>query len=173
MSKLERVQSRPRNHSDEMTPDTLLPMRSFAHSLPMALLATRENVMSHFRPLLREYGVTEQQWRVLRALVETNRIEVTELARRSYILSPSLSRILHNLVERGLATRSSVAADQRRALIAITKKGRDLVDTIAPHSEQHYATIEATFGKDKLALLFTQLAELNAALGRNVNGGQA
>ena len=63
----------------------------------MALLRTREAVMTHFRPMLRSHGVTEQQWRVLRALMEHEELEVTQLAERSFILSPRLSRILQNL----------------------------------------------------------------------------
>ena len=47
-----------------------LPMRTFSQSLPMALLRAREAVMRRFRPGLRCHGVTEQQWRVLRALAE-------------------------------------------------------------------------------------------------------
>ena len=43
-------------------------IRSFDKSLPMALLRTREAAMQHFRPLLAEHDLTEQQWRVLRAL---------------------------------------------------------------------------------------------------------
>lgn len=141
-----------------------LPMRDFAHSLPMALLGSRELVMSQFRPMLREYGLTEQQWRVLRALVESLEVEVTELAKRSYILSPSLSRILQNLEERGLVKRNAVRSDQRRARISISDKGRRLFDAIAPHSEAHYDKIAAAFGKNKLSQLYDLLGELNASL---------
>jgi hypothetical protein len=42
--------------------------RSFARSLPMALLKAREAVMVRFRPSLRAHGLTEQQWRVLRIM---------------------------------------------------------------------------------------------------------
>ncbi len=141
-----------------------LPMRDFAHSLPMALLSAREVVMSQFRPMLREHGVTEQQWRVLRALVDLVEVEVTELAKRSYILSPSLSRILQNLEERGLVKRLAVQSDQRRARISISEKGRRLFDAIAPYSEAHYDKIEAAFGKNKLSELHTLLRELATSL---------
>ena len=141
-----------------------LPMRDFAHSLPMALLSSRELVMSQFRPMLRKYELTEQQWRVLRALVEFVEVEVTELARRSYILSPSLSRILQNLEERGLVQRHAVQTDQRRARISISGKGRRLFNAIAPQSEAHYDKIAAAFGASKLAQLYDLLGELDAAL---------
>jgi len=34
----------------------------------MELLKAREAAMERFRPMLREHGLTEQQWRVIRAL---------------------------------------------------------------------------------------------------------
>lgn len=145
------------------TPD--IPMREFARSLPMALLKAREAVMSRFRPLLRDHDVTEQQWRVLRALVEEDKLEVTALAQRSFILMPSLSRILQNLEARKLIIRRPVKHDQRRALISVTDGGRALVAAIAPKSEGHYAEIERVIGPEKLEVLYGLLADLTNALG--------
>src|SRR3954467_14591331 len=71
-----------------------VPMRDFSRSLPMSLLRAREAVMRQFRPSLREHGLTEQQWRILRALAAIDSIEVTELARTAFVLGPSLSHIL-------------------------------------------------------------------------------
>src|SRR6202051_4457534 len=73
------------------------PMREFSRSLPMSLLRAREAVMRQFRPSLRNHGLTEQQWRILRALTAVDAIEVTELARVAFLLGPSLSRILRDL----------------------------------------------------------------------------
>src|ERR1700722_6444323 len=71
-----------------------VPMREFSRSLPMSLLRAREAVMRQFRPSLRNHGLTEQQWRILRALTAVDTIVVTELARVAFLLGPSLSRIL-------------------------------------------------------------------------------
>ena len=57
-------------------------MRPFDRSLPMALLRAREAVMSRFRPLLHAHGVTEQQWRVIRALVEADGLDVSAVSHR-------------------------------------------------------------------------------------------
>ena len=75
-------------------------LRSFSKSLPMSLLRAREAVMRHFRASLRQHNITEQQWRVLRALAEVRKIEVTELAHATFLLPPSLSRILRDLEQR-------------------------------------------------------------------------
>ncbi len=61
-------------------PPTELPMRAFSRSLPMELLRAREAVMKRFRPALRDHGVTEQQWRILRALAHSGALEVSALA---------------------------------------------------------------------------------------------
>ncbi len=140
-------------------------MREFARSLPMALLKAREAVMSRFRPLLRAHDLTEQQWRVLRAIVDEDGMEVTTLARRSVILMPSLSRILQNLEARDLIRRRPVARDQRRAVISVTPDGRNLVARIAPKSEDHYAEIERAIGPARLEVLYGLLAELTERLG--------
>src|SRR6478609_9362101 len=81
-------------------------IRHFSRSLPMSLLRARESVMRHFRASLRRFGITEQQWRVLRALTSGERFEVTELAEATFLLPSSLSRILKDLDERGLIQRS-------------------------------------------------------------------
>jgi hypothetical protein len=78
-----------------------VPMREFSRSLPMSLLRAREAVMRQFRPSLRRHDLTEQQWRILRALAAIEAIEVTELARTAFLLGPSLSRILRDLEARG------------------------------------------------------------------------
>ena len=82
-----------------------VPMRDFSRSLPMSLLRAREAVMRQFRPSLRHHGLTEQQWRILRALAAVETIEVTELARSAFLLGPSLSRILRDLEARQLIER--------------------------------------------------------------------
>ncbi len=87
---------------DEVASSRRGPMREFSRSLPMSLLRAREAVMRQFRPSLRSHGLTEQQWRILRALTAVDEIEVTELARVAFLLGPSLSRILRDLEARAL-----------------------------------------------------------------------
>src|SRR3954471_21282363 len=96
-----------------------VPMRDFSRSLPMSLLRAREAVMRHFRPSLRRHGLTEQQWRILRALAAVEPIEITELARTAFLLGPSLSRILRDLEGRQLIERRLAKADLRRSVVSI------------------------------------------------------
>jgi homoprotocatechuate degradation regulator HpaR len=141
-----------------------LPMRAFSESLPMALLRTREAVMCLFRPGLRSRGVTEQQWRILRALAHSGPMEVTELAEATFLLGPSLSRILPDMEKRQLVSRKQVDSDLRRSVMSLEPKGLRLIAAHAPDSEQIYARIAARFGVERMTELFTLLHELQASL---------
>ena len=143
-------------------------MRSFDESLPMALLRAREATMRRFRPMLAEHDLTEQQWRVLRALADhagdgdTTGLEVSQLGEATFLLGPSLSRILTNLEDRALITRGISRSDRRRASISITDAGLDLVAVIAPDSEAEYREIEALLGTRRLDQLLDLLERLEA-----------
>jgi homoprotocatechuate degradation regulator HpaR len=151
------------------------PMREFSRSLPMSLLRAREAVMRQFRPSLRNHGLTEQQWRILRALAAVDAIEVTELARVAFLLGPSLSRILRDLEARRLIERRTAKADLRRAFVSISAKGLKLIEAVAPTSEAIYSAITKRYGARKLAELQEMLGALESSLSRLevVGGGDA
>jgi len=139
-------------------------MRDFSRSLPMSLLRAREAVMRQFRPSLRHHELTEQQWRILRALAAVETIEVTELARTAFLLGPSLSRILRDLEARQLIERRVAEADQRRAVVSISAGGLKLIAAVAPSSEAIYSAITKRFGARRLAELQEMLAALEHSL---------
>ena len=135
----------------------------------MELLRAREAAMARFRPVLREHGLTEQQWRVIRALADTKQIDASELARRSFLLAPSLTRILQFLEKEMLVKRTSDSSDQRRSVLTLTAKGRQVFERVGPDSEARYAEIEAEFGQDRLEALYELLADFYTTLGRADN----
>jgi homoprotocatechuate degradation regulator HpaR len=156
-----------RSHVDES-----IAMRDFSASLPMALLQAREAAMQLFRPLLADHDLTEQQWRVLRALSATSDpLEVGAIVDATFLLAPSLSRILKDLEARDLVRRAPVATDQRRAEISLTTAGYELVAAVAPQSEAVYNQIEAAFGEKDLERLLRQLADLRDKTNR-IEGAQ-
>ena len=139
-------------------------MREFSRSLPMSLLRAREAVMRQFRPSLRRHDLTEQQWRILRALASIDAIEVTELAHTAFLLGPSLSRILRDLEARRLIERRTTKADLRRGVVSISEKGLKLMELVAPSSEAIYAAITKRYGARKLTELQDMLGALEASL---------
>jgi homoprotocatechuate degradation regulator HpaR len=150
-----------------------VPMREFSRSLPMSLLRAREAVMRHFRASLRDHGLTEQQWRILRALASVDTIEVTELARLAFLLGPSLSRILRDLEARQLIERNVAKADLRRGVVSISAAGLRLIEAVAPSSEAIYAAITRRYGARKLRALQDMLHALEGSLSELRKGGEA
>jgi homoprotocatechuate degradation regulator HpaR len=149
-----------------------VPMRAFSESLPMALLRARESVMCLFRPGLRSHGVTEQQWRILRALAHSGPMEVTALADATFLLAPSLSRILPDMEKRQLVSRKQVDSDLRRSVVSLEPKGLRLIARHAPESERIYAEIARRFGTERVRRLFTLLQELEDSLADLQPGGE-
>jgi homoprotocatechuate degradation regulator HpaR len=139
-------------------------MRPFARSLPMQLMRAREMVMRRFRPHLARHGLSEQQWRVLRALIEADSLDILDLAGRCQVHPASLSRMLPKLAGDGLVQRRANASDQRRIVVSITAEGRALFAALAPESEAIYAAIEREIGGDRLRALYRSLDELIDAL---------
>ena len=145
-----------------------VPMRAFSKSLPMELLRARESLTRRFRPGLRQVGVTEQQWRILRALAHSGSLEASELAEATCLLAPSISRILPDMEERQLISRKQPDSDLRRSVISLERKGLRLIASHAPFSEQIYEEITRRFGLERLAQLFTLLRELEEAAAEPV-----
>jgi homoprotocatechuate degradation regulator HpaR len=130
----------------------------FVHrNLPRLLLQARESVMAHTRPGLREHGLSDQQWRVLRVLGEHGVVETGRVAREAFILGPSLTGVLTRMERDGLIRRERDAADQRRTVVAPTAKGKQAVQQLSHSIEAHYAFMETSLGKDKLTQLYSLL----------------
>lgn len=135
----------------------------FIHrNLPRLLLQAREAVMAHTRPSLREHQLSDQQWRVLRVLGEHGAVETGRVAREAFILGPSLTGVLARMERDGLIVRTRDEQDARRSVIEATAAGRKLVKRLSSTVEAHYAWLESSMGKQKLAQLYTLLDELIA-----------
>ncbi len=149
-----------------------LPPRDRRRSLAIGLLRAREAVMSHFRPILADHDVTEQQWRVLRALSEAGLLDATEVAEKAFILAPSLTRMLRALEERGLITRHKDKDDGRRVLLKLAPAGQAIIDEVMPDSRRVYADIDARFGAGRTEQLLDMLEELAALKLDGKAGGE-
>ena len=149
----------------------------FGHpNLPLRLLQARERVLAQFRPLLHAHGLTEQQWRILRVLVEQGPLEPHQIGRLCCVSSPSLAGILARMESQALITREKRAHDHRRQLVSPTPHARSLAQRMAPDIARTYATLEATLGPSTLAALQTAidsiLAGLDEALQERASGSE-
>jgi homoprotocatechuate degradation regulator HpaR len=133
-------------------------------NLPLLLLLAREGVIGLFRPILKAHGLTEQQWRVLRVLVEFGPLEPHQIGRLCGLSSPSLTGILARMDAQGLVTRSALAHDKRRQAVAATARSLRLAARMAPQIEAAYQSLEDRLGASVMTQVYTTLDTLLQAL---------
>ena len=132
-------------------------IRRFSESLPMLLLRAREVAMGHFRPILQAHGITEQQWRALRALDELGELTAAGLAKECAILAPSMTRIIRRLSSDGLVLANRSKDDQRELRLKVSAKGKRLVEAIGPEIETAYSEIRDQLQPSHMAALYREL----------------
>lgn len=123
-------------------------------NLALLLLQAREIVMNRFRPIIADEGLTEQQWRILRALAERSPLEPGQIAEACSILSPSLTGILARMEAVDLVVRTQSASDQRRQSVALTPRSRAIVERMLPRIEAEYRKLDADWGADTVSALY-------------------
>jgi homoprotocatechuate degradation regulator HpaR len=136
---------------------------AFNKTLPMLLLATRDALTQRFRHLNQAFGLTEQQWRVIRALGEVPSLEIHALSATCRIHAASLSRILPKLDRAGLIARAK-AADQRCVIVSLMPRGRKLIEDVAPESSRVYQQLARDIGPERLERMYVMLEEFIALL---------
>lgn len=141
-----------------------LPETTLRHrNLPLLLLEAREEILSHFRGILNRFGVTEQQWRILRVLHERGDLEPWQIAGACRISSPSLAGILARMHATGMVRRRQSAVDQRRQTVSLTPASKRQVAAMVPLVERQYRLLEDAVGEDTIAALY---AVVDTALER-------
>jgi homoprotocatechuate degradation regulator HpaR len=129
-------------------------------NLPLLLLRAREGVMAHFRAILNQHGLTEQQWRVLRALLDASPLEPRQICASCQLLSASATGVLARMEELGLVQRERMAEDQRRVHVSITPKSRALARKMAPQIDAQYRQLEQALGAELLEQVYATLDRL-------------
>jgi len=140
-------------------------MQQFSGSLPMMLYAALDAVMPRFRAIFKEFGLTEQQWRVLRVLWEQNEIGSGELAALTHISAPSLVGVIDRLVKMQLVQKQRSANDRRVVYISITASGQQLERQVMPRVNKAYAELQASLDQATWTQLLEGLQALADAPG--------
>lgn len=119
--------------------------------------------MSHFKPILQHFNLTEQQWRILRALDQHPQLEPRQICQLCQIMSSSMAGVLARMEELELIVRVRVSGDQRRVLVSLAPKGDQLIEQIAPLIDVQYRQIEQAYGQPTVDALIAALEGFIAA----------
>ena len=131
-------------------------------SLPINLLRVREHFMQYFRPILKQTGLTEQQWRIIRYVHEYPDSPIEGISSTVCISSPSLTGILNRMEALDLIYRCKNDKDRRSMYIRLTEKGKQTHQIVTALSEKQYEKIEQDVGVKELQVLLGMLEIVNA-----------
>ena len=105
------------------------PFRSRAVEAGAAILRTSDMIRRHFDVLLEPYGITWQQYNVLRILrgAGPDGLPTLTIGQRMLERTPGVTRLVDRLVGKKLIVRSRGVADQRQVICRLTASGKKLL----------------------------------------------
>ena len=136
----------------------------------MMLYRALDAVMPRFRLIFNEFGVTEQQWRVLRVLWEHDECAFRTLAEATLIPAPSLVGVVDRLSTSGLVERRRSESDRRNVSVLATRKGKELEAKVRPRVEAAYIELRSAIDAREWQQLIDGL-DLLAASGAEHRSG--
>jgi len=135
---------------------------------PLGLLvgAVRRRIKQAVDVRARAVGLSPQQFWVLVSLAETEGPSLGSLAARQHMDAPTASRVLTTLVRRGLARIATNPSDRRRAVLALTPRGRALATRVQPIAVAVRAAVEQGFSPEEKTRLRASLTRMLENLER-------
>jgi DNA-binding MarR family transcriptional regulator len=128
--------------------------------VPYILNQVANTMNQRFKQALKAFGLSISQWRVLAALTTGTNLSLTELVKITVIDQPTLSRIIDQLVERGLVTRVPRQGDGRFNAIALAAGGTALLEQAWPLAWAHAEQAVAVLTRDEQAQLRRMLQRM-------------
>jgi len=143
----------------------------FSQSLPMMLYRTLDVVMPRFRKIFNDFGLTEQQWRVLRVLWEHEAVTIKRLAELTLIAAPSLVGIVDRLERDEYVTRQRSQADRRKVNVVLIARGVALEEQVMPRVAKTYADLKRSVDANTWDVVLAGLQQIVTLQG-NESGGK-
>jgi MarR family 2-MHQ and catechol resistance regulon transcriptional repressor len=84
------------------------------------------------------HGLTLPQFAALEALLNKGSLTVGEIKEAVLSSNGTIPVVIGNLQKMGLVERTQDPADHRRSIVSLSKKGRTLIEQIAPENERMF-----------------------------------
>ena len=126
------------------------------------LYAASHEVIKQYRPYLNALDLTYTQYIAMMVFWEEKKLSVTELGKRLFLDSGTLTPVLKSLEAKGYVVRSRSREDERMLLVEITEKGENLKDDAVsvPQSVAGCVKLDAEEAMQLYRLLYKVLGSL-------------
>ena len=115
--------------------------------LPYQMAVATQRISREFAAIYRDrFGISVAEWRVVAHLSGAGAVSVREVHERVDMDKSRVSRAAARLEERGYVSKTTDTGDRRLVALALTPKGRALIDEMAPLARAYEDRVMAELG---------------------------
>jgi len=122
---------------------------------------THRKVTAMFQQHLRSYEITPEQWSVLFHIIHEEGVIQKRIAELTYKDKPTITRILHQLEQKGFIKRQADEQDRRSLRIYSTEMGQKLISETEEIEKGLIEDMQNGIGKQRYHELMQSLIALN------------
>lgn len=145
---------------------------SMRNSVGYLMRMCTNRLLPQMETLFKDAELNFSQWTTLVALHDGRIDTATDLARNICHDAGSLTRLIDQMVERGLVSRERDEADRRVVRLALTPRGHKTVEALAPRLMEFWNSLLGAFSREEvdtlIALLTRLLIATEAKTGRKL-----
>ena len=130
------------------------------NSVGYLMRMTSNLVLPQMEALFQDQELTFSQWTTLVALHDGRITTPGDLAQNICHDAGSLTRLVDQMVERGLVARGRSETDRRVVTLSLTPRGSSLVETLAPKVMNFWNELLSGFSHGEIDTLITLLTRL-------------
>jgi MarR family transcriptional regulator, organic hydroperoxide resistance regulator len=141
-----------------------VPFSSQQEEAILAIARTADVLRRRISRLIEPYGVTEQQYNVLRILrgAGCDGLPTLDIAERMIEQTPGITRMIDRLETKGLVSRERGCQDRRQVLCQISQTGLDLLAKLDEPLRQWGLTALGSLREQEMDALILTLARIRA-----------
>lgn len=128
----------------------------FTKWLCFNVYATNRAFGRFYQATISESGLTYPKFVILNVLKEAGPLTISDLSTRAGVEPNTLSPLLKKMAGFGVLTRERNVEDERRVMIALTDKGRQLLGRADAVVQQGFAELDLDFEQSMQAVRFLE-----------------
>jgi DNA-binding MarR family transcriptional regulator len=113
-----------------------------------------------------QYKLSTSAWRAMAVVARYEPCSAAELSSHSRLDPPKVSRAIEVLTERKLLQRNRDPLDQRRAVLTLTAKGREMYTDISTQVERTESFMVSTLTATEAKALWSAVAKIDAQIAK-------
>ncbi len=135
-------------------------MHKLEDSLGFQVNMTANAMKNRFNTFLKPYGLTSEQYVIMKSIEENPDITPTQLAGITFKDKTTITRMIDTLVKNEMLIRIPKKGDRRAYNIQWSQKGKEIMQRILPLTEKVLKKIRSQFSTQELETFLNVLEQL-------------